>query len=85
MKSILHPARAVALGFLIAIAIGTALLMLPVSHVEGRVAPWLVAFFTSVSAVCVTGLVVVDTGSYWSGFGQAVIMVLFSTLSTSAR
>ena len=53
------------------------LLMLPVSHAEGRAASWLIAFFTSVSAVCVTGLVVVDTGTYWSGFGQAIIMILF--------
>lgn len=77
MKSILHPARAVALAFLFAIAVGTALLMLPGSHSQGQSAPWLIAFFTSVSAICVTGLVVVDTGTYWSGFGQAVIMVLF--------
>lgn len=77
MKSILHPARAVALGFLAAIMVGTTLLMLPVSHAEGQVVPWLIALFTSVSAVCVTGLVVVDTGTYWSGFGQAIIMILF--------
>src|SRR3990167_1308745 len=77
MKSLLHPTRAVALGFLFAILLGTLLLMLPLSHAEGQAAPWLVAFFTSVSAVCVTGLVVVDTGTYWSTFGQSVIMVLF--------
>lgn len=77
MKTLLHPTRTVALGFLLAIAVGTAVLMLPVSHAEGRSAPWLTAFFTSVSAVCVTGLVVVDTGTYWSTFGQAVIMALF--------
>jgi len=77
MKSLLHPTRAVALGFLIAIFVGTSLLMLPLSHAEGQAAPWLVAFFTAVSAVCVTGLVVVDTGTYWSTFGQSVIMVLF--------
>lgn len=77
MKSILHPARAVALAFLVAIAVGTVILMLPVSHAQGQAAPWLTAFFTSVSAVCVTGLVVVDTGTYWSGFGQVIIMILF--------
>lgn len=77
MKSLLHPARAVALSFLVVILVGTALLMLPVSHANGQAAPWLTAFFTSVSAVCVTGLVTVDTGTYWSGFGQAVIMFLF--------
>ena len=76
MRSVLHPARAVALGFLMAIVIGTVLLMLPVSRAGGEGAPWLAAFFTSVSAVCVTGLAVVDTGTYWSTFGQAVIMAL---------
>jgi trk system potassium uptake protein TrkH len=77
MKSLLHPARAVALAFLFAIVVGTVLLMLPLAHADGRPAPWLVAFFTSVSAVCVTGLVVVDTGTYWSTFGQSIIMILF--------
>lgn len=65
------------MSFLLVIALGTLILMLPVSHAQGQSAPWLVAFFTSVSAVCVTGLVVVDTGTYWSGFGQSVIMALF--------
>lgn len=77
MKSLLHPARTVALAFLLTILAGTALLMLPLSHAEGQSAPWITAFFTSVSAVCVTGLVVVDTGTYWSTFGQVVIMALF--------
>lgn len=65
------------MAFLLAIVVGTVLLMLPVSHAEGLAAPWLTSFFTAVSAVCVTGLVVVDTGTYWSTFGQSVIMVLF--------
>ncbi|WP_240804766.1 TrkH family potassium uptake protein [Cupriavidus oxalaticus] len=65
------------MGFLLAIVAGSLLLMLPWSRVDGESAPWLTAFFTAVSAVCVTGLVVVDTGTYWSGFGQAVIMMLF--------
>ena len=77
MKSLLHPNRMVALGFSLAIVLGTILLMLPLSHAEGQSAPWLIAFFTAVSAVCVTGLVVVDTGTYWSTFGQSLIMVLF--------
>lgn len=72
-----HPAQFVAAGFLFAIIVGTFILMLPWAHAEGQSAPWLVAFFTSVSAVCVTGLVVVDTGTYWSTFGQWVIMALF--------
>lgn len=77
MKALLHPTRTVALAFLLAIVVGTVLLMLPMAHAEGRSAPWLSAFFTAVSAVCVTGLVVVDTGTYWSTFGQSVIMALF--------
>jgi len=65
------------MGFLLAIVAGSILLTLPWSRVDDEGAPWLTAFFTAVSAVCVTGLVVVDTGTYWSGFGQAVILVLF--------
>ena len=63
--------------FLAAILVGSGLLMLPISHAEGSAVPWLTAFFTAVSAVCVTGLVVVDTGTYWSTFGQSVILLLF--------
>lgn len=77
MKSLLHPTRAVALAFLFTIVTGTVLLLLPLSHAGAGDVPWLTAFFTAVSAVCVTGLVVVDTGTYWSTFGQTVIMVLF--------
>jgi trk system potassium uptake protein TrkH len=76
-RSIQHPARLVPLGFLIAIAIGTGLLMLPLARTDGSSAPFLVALFTSASAVCVTGLIVVDTPTYWSGFGQGVILALF--------
>ncbi len=74
---LLHPAAILVLSFLAVIAFGTGLLMLPLSHAEGRVAPFLTALFTATSAVCVTGLVVVDTGSYWSGAGQVIIMGLF--------
>ncbi len=72
-----HPSRTVALLFLALIALGTLLLRLPVAQAQGEPAPWLVALFTATSAVCVTGLVVVDTGSYWSPFGQAIVMLLF--------
>lgn len=58
---------------------GTLLLMLPVSSADGIVTPFDEALFTSTSAVCVTGLVVQDTGSYWSGFGQTVILILIQT------
>lgn len=77
MQSVLHPARAVALAFLVTILLGTAVLMQPVAQAQGEAVPWLTALFTAVSAVCVTGLVVVDTGTYWSAFGQAVILLLF--------
>jgi trk system potassium uptake protein TrkH len=71
------PAAVLVLSFLAAIALGTGLLMLPLSHANGEVAPFLTALFTATSAVCVNGLVVVDTGSYWSPAGQAIIMALF--------
>ncbi|MCA1246734.1 TrkH family potassium uptake protein [Massilia sp. MS-15] len=77
MKAVLHPARAVVLAFLAAILSGTLLLMLPAAQASGAAAPWSVALFTAVSAVCVTGLAVVDTGTYWSSFGQVTIMLLF--------
>lgn len=68
--------RTICLGFLILIAVGTLLLMLPWATVEGGWNHVLVALFTSTSAVCVTGLVVVDTGSYFSPFGQGVVLLL---------
>ncbi|MBK5528493.1 TrkH family potassium uptake protein [Pseudomonas sp. TH06] len=77
MKLLLHPARVVSLVFLAVILVGTAILMLPMSQAEGISSSWVTAFFTAVSAVCVTGLVVVDTGTYWSTFGQSVILLLF--------
>ena len=68
--------QVIALGFLLMIAVGTALLMLPFSSRARVVTPFLTALFTSTSASCVTGLVLVDTGTYWSVFGQMVILVL---------
>lgn len=56
--------------------LGALLLMLPISSAERVVTPFNEALFTSTSAVCVTGLIVKDTGSYWSAFGQAVIITL---------
>src|SRR5699024_1653857 len=55
---------------------GSLLLMLPVSSQDFSVTPFNQALFTATSAVCVTGLVVQDTATHWSIFGQAVIMVL---------
>lgn len=76
-QGIRHPARLVPLAFLIAIAAGTLFLMLPVSRAAPGGAPFLTALFTSTSAVCVTGLITVDTPVYWSAFGQIVILLLF--------
>ena len=64
------------LGFAGVILLGVLLLMLPLSTTAGCVTPFNEALFTATSAVCVTGLVVQDTGSYWSGFGQAMILTL---------
>ncbi len=63
-------------GFALAVVAGTVLLMLPVARAGGGSAGLLQALFTATSAVCVTGLVVVDTPTYWSGSGQVVILVL---------
>jgi trk system potassium uptake protein TrkH len=71
-----HPARAVVIGFLTAISVGTALLLLPISAASGRSATFLEALFTATSSVCVTGLIVVDTPVFWSPFGHAVILLL---------
>ncbi|HWS33525.1 MAG TPA: potassium transporter TrkG [Actinoplanes sp.] len=71
-----HPARLVVAGFGIAVAVGWALLMLPAATATGQSAEPVTALFTATSAVCVTGLVIVDTGSYWSGFGEVTILGL---------
>jgi trk system potassium uptake protein TrkH len=63
-------------GFAVMIAAGTILLMLPVSSNNGQFTPLITCLFTSGSAVCVTGLVVVDTLDHWSLFGQIVIALL---------
>ena len=68
--------QSIILGFAGVILIGTVLLMLPVSSQSGTAAPFVDALFTATSAVCVTGLVVRDTASCWSGFGQAVILAM---------
>lgn len=72
-----HPAAVLPLAFLATILLGSALLMLPWASASGEGAPWLTALFTATSAVCVTGLVVVDTGTYWSPLGQGLVMALF--------
>ena len=71
------PIRLIPVLFLAAIALGTALLSLPFATSGAGSAPLLTAFFTSTSAVAVTGLIVVDTPTYWTTFGQTIILLLF--------
>ena len=70
------PARIIIFGFLLFILVGTALLMLPFSTRELGGASFFDALFTATSATCVTGLVVHDTATYWSAFGQLVVLLL---------
>lgn len=76
IKKRLSSFQVILLGFAGVILLGALLLMLPISSAERVVTPFNEALFTSTSAVCVTGLIVKDTGSYWSAFGQAVIITL---------
>ncbi len=71
-----HPAQFLAVSFIITILIGTILLCMPFSTASGRIS-FTDALFTSTSAVCVTGLIVKDTGTYFSPIGQVIIMMLF--------
>ena len=66
----------IVLCFLGVILMGTLLLMLPISVRSGNVPSFETALFTSTSAVCVTGLIVQDTATYWSTFGQVIILML---------
>lgn len=72
----LHPAQAVASGFGAATIVGTLLLMLPIAKNGDGGGTFIESLFTAVSAVCVTGLTVVDTLTYWTPFGQVVILLL---------
>lgn len=85
----LRPVQILALGFASLILLGSILLALPISSASGEATPFLDALFTATSATCVTGLVVVDTGTHWNMFGQIVIISLiqigglgFMTFST---
>jgi potassium uptake TrkH family protein len=71
-----HPAQTVAAAFAVGILVGTVLLALPAARAGPQAAPLQVATFTATSAVCVTGLVVTDTATYWSTFGQVLILLL---------
>lgn len=70
-----HPATILLLSYLGAIVVGTGLLLLPAATVSNQI-DFIDAVFTATSAVCVTGLIVVDTGSYFTSFGQWVILIL---------
>ncbi|RXT08946.1 TrkH family potassium uptake protein [Ammoniphilus sp. CFH 90114] len=72
----LHPARLLILGFGFLIFIGTLLLMLPMATIDGHELNFIDALFEATSAVCVTGLVVVDTGTTFTLFGQIVLLAL---------
>lgn len=72
----LKPAQSFSLGFISVILFGAFLLLLPISHAGNNKLTIVDALFTSTSAVCVTGLIVVDTATFFSRFGQTVIMLL---------
>ncbi|TDS86317.1 potassium uptake TrkH family protein [Nesterenkonia aurantiaca] len=71
-----RPVQLIFLGFLLTAAVGTGLLLLPAATAPGEQTDFIHALFTATSALCVTGLVVVDTATHWSPLGQAVILVL---------
>ena len=90
MTKTLKPAQILVLSFGGMILLGAFLLMLPISSQTNQVTSFIDALFTATSAVCVTGLVVVDTGTYWSVFGKTIILLLiqigglgFMTMTTS--
>ncbi len=72
----LHPVQILVLFFIIVILIGSVLLSLPISNVSGTYTNYINSLFTATSATCVTGLVIFDTGTYWSDFGRTVILIL---------
>ncbi|MBN2898114.1 MAG: Trk family potassium uptake protein, partial [Clostridia bacterium] len=86
----LRPGQVLGLGFALIILIGALLLALPIASRDGHSIGLVNALFTATSAVCVTGLVVVDTGTYWTMFGKGIILLLiqigglgFMTMATA--
>nr|WP_223366434.1 MULTISPECIES: TrkH family potassium uptake protein [Clostridium] len=75
-KKRLTPVQTLAIGFFIVIMVGTMLLMLPIASKSGVITPFVDAFFTSTSAVCITGLTTLNTAGYWSYFGTTIIIIL---------
>jgi len=78
-KTKLNEVQVLAIGFALVILIGGSILSLPISSVDGNYTSFLDSLFTSTSAVCVTGLVTIDTGTHWNNFGKVVIMILIET------
>lgn len=70
------PARIIVSSFLIIVLVGTLLLCMPFSSAEGKFTDPLTAMFTATTSTCVTGLILEDTGSYWSFAGQLIILLL---------
>ena len=68
--------RTIIFGFALVILIGTLLLMLPISSKERVITPFFDCLFTATSSTCVTGLVVYDTATHWSLFGQLIILFM---------
>lgn len=90
-KQQLNPTKLIALGYCAIILIGAVLLTLPISSKNGVMTPFIDALFTAATSTCVTGLVVYDTYSHWSLFGQLIIITLiqvggigFMTVAISA-
>jgi trk system potassium uptake protein TrkH len=78
-QSKLSAVQILSIGFALVISIGAILLSLPISSVTKEHTNFLDSLFTATSAVCVTGLVTLDTGTYWSSFGKIIIMLLIET------
>ncbi len=75
----LHPVQILALGFILIIFIGSIILSLPICSLDGTGTKYLDSLFTATSAVCVTGLVTVDTGTHFNTFGHVIILMLIQT------
>ena len=76
IKQTLGPHAIIVVGFVVIILLGTLLLMLPLSSTSGEITSFVDALFTSTTATGTVGLVVVDTGTHWSKFGQGVLIIL---------
>ena len=75
-KRYFSTSRTIIIGFALVIIVGTLLLMLPISAKSGNSTPFLECLFTATSSTCVTGLVVLDTATHWSFFGQLIILAM---------